>query len=81
MVSVDAEIRGRRIRIETPGDGPVLFPTDVGLTLLSALNADPSLLVAGVHALDVGCGSGLYTVALALAGAAHVTALDAAHGH
>ncbi|GAA3778559.1 hypothetical protein GCM10022225_78120 [Plantactinospora mayteni] len=76
MVSAEVEVRGRRVEIETPDDGSVLFPTDVGLTLLSALNADSGLPVAGARALDIGCGSGLYTVALALAGAAHVTALD-----
>ncbi|MEW2474684.1 50S ribosomal protein L11 methyltransferase [Micromonospora gifhornensis] len=76
MISAEVEVRGQRIEIETPVDGPVLFPTDVGLTLLSALNADPGLLVSGARALDIGCGSGLYTVALAMAGATHVTALD-----
>lgn len=76
MVSADVEVRGQRLRVDTAEGGPVLFPTDVGLTLLAALNADPSVPIADRRALDVGCGSGLYTVALLLAGAAHVTALD-----
>lgn len=76
MASAEVVVRGRRVEIETSDEGQVLFPTDVGLTLLTALNADPALPVAGARALDIGCGSGLYTVALAMAGAAHVTALD-----
>ncbi|MFG1672923.1 methyltransferase domain-containing protein [Micromonospora sp. NPDC049282] len=75
-ISATVEVRGGRIEIEAPAAGTVLIPTDVGLTLLSALNADPGLPVARARALDIGCGSGLYTVALASAGAAHVTALD-----
>jgi release factor glutamine methyltransferase len=66
--------RGKRLQVETGCD--VLFPTDVGVSLLTALNGDPGFAVSGVQALDVGCGCGLYTVALLLAGAATVTALD-----
>ncbi|WP_238448092.1 50S ribosomal protein L11 methyltransferase [Micromonospora sp. 4G55] len=65
-----------KLRIEADERGEVLVPTDVGMSLLSAFNHDPSISVEGARVLDVGCGSGLYTVAMLLAGAAHVTALD-----
>lgn len=68
--------RGRSLRLETDGDGTTLFPTDVGVSLLAALNNDAVLDVTGARVLDVGCGSGLYTVAMLLAGADTVTALD-----
>lgn len=67
---------GRPLRLETDGDGTTLFPTDVGLSLLAALNHEAVLNVTGAQVLDVGCGSGLYTVAMLLAGADTVTALD-----
>lgn len=75
-VSANADLRGGRVRIDTLADGPVLFPTDVGLSLLAALNADRTVDLTVSRALDVGCGSGLYTVALLRGGATHVTALD-----
>jgi len=68
--------RGHRMRLETSGDGSVLFPTDVGVSLLAALNHDAVVRMAGKRVLDIGCGSGLYTVAVLLAGAATVSALD-----
>jgi methylase of polypeptide subunit release factors len=74
--SADADFRGGRVRIDTVEGGSVLFPTDVGLSLLAALDWDVAVELAEVRALDVGCGSGLYTVALLHGGAAHVTALD-----
>jgi precorrin-6B methylase 2 len=74
--SVEAEFRGHSLRIQTPETGSVLFPTDVGLSLLRALTLDTGVRLEGVRALDIGCGSGLYTVALLSGGAAHVTALD-----
>ncbi|MGW6394911.1 methyltransferase [Streptomyces sp. NPDC055103] len=70
------EFRGRQLRIEVTDPTEVLFPTDCGLSLVAALDGEHSLDLQGVHALDLGCGSGLYTVALLAAGAAHVTALD-----
>jgi len=66
--------RGCRLRLGAAGD--VLFPTDVGVSLLAALNGEAAVPIVGAQVLDVGCGSGLYTVALLLAGAARVTALD-----
>ncbi len=54
----------------------VLFPTDVGLSLLKALDQDRSVALQGRRVLDVGCGSGLYTVAALADGAARVTSLD-----
>ncbi|MEW2268884.1 methyltransferase [Streptomyces sp. SID685] len=70
------EFRGRRLRIEVTDPTEVLFPTDCGLSLVAALDGEHGLDLQGVRALDIGCGSGLYTVALLAAGAAHVTALD-----
>jgi release factor glutamine methyltransferase len=64
------------MRLEISGDGTVLFPTDVGVSLLAALNHDAVVTVTGKRVLDIGCGSGLYTVAMLLAGAARVSALD-----
>lgn len=66
---------GRQVTIRGDSEG-VLFPTDVGLSLLDALAGDTQVSVPGARVLDVGCGSGLYTVSLAAAGAASVTALD-----
>jgi methylase of polypeptide subunit release factors len=80
MSSALFQLRGRDIRIDTASDGAVLFPTDVGLSLLQALNLDLGIVVDGARVLDVGCGSGLYTVAMLSAGAAHVTALDVNRG-
>jgi release factor glutamine methyltransferase len=68
--------RNQRVSLEICGDETVLFPTDVGLSMLTALNNDPSVSVAGKRVLDIGCGSGLYTVALLAAGATSVAALD-----
>jgi release factor glutamine methyltransferase len=69
------DFRGFSVRIEVPDPREVLFPTDCGLSLVTALNGD-ELSFAGRTALDVGCGSGIYTAAMLAAGAAHVTALD-----
>jgi release factor glutamine methyltransferase len=46
------------------------------MALLAALERTPAGAFAGRRVLDIGCGSGLYTVALLRAGAGHVTALD-----
>ena len=70
------EFRGERVRVEVHSDDDVLFPTDCGLSLLAALDSDPRTEIRGRRALDIGCGSGVYSVALLAAGAAHVTALD-----
>jgi release factor glutamine methyltransferase len=70
------EFRGSRVRVEVHGTDDVLFPTDCGLSLLAALRDDPRTEIRGRRALDIGCGSGIYSVALLAAGAAHVTALD-----
>lgn len=70
------EFRGSMLRIEIPVSSEVLFPTDCGLSLLAALDADTMSEFAGLRALDIGAGSGLYSIALLLAGAAEVTALD-----
>jgi release factor glutamine methyltransferase len=67
--------RGRRVVIEVPSGSGVLFPTDVGMSLLAALDTDP-LRLGGMRVLDVGTGSGVHAVAFGLAGAGHVTALD-----
>jgi methylase of polypeptide subunit release factors len=69
------DFRGRRLRIEVTDPEEVLFPTDCGLSLLAALRSDDAPEIRG-RVLDVGCGSGVYTVALLAAGAEHVTALD-----
>ena len=76
VLTADANFRGGRVQIDTVDNGPVLFPTDVGLSLLAALDTDVTVNLTDARALDVGCGSGLYTVALLHGGAAHVTALD-----
>jgi methylase of polypeptide subunit release factors len=76
VASAVTEFRGRRLTIETADEGTVLFPTDVGLTLLKALTVDPSVRLDGGRALDIGCGSGVYTVALLSGGVEQVTALD-----
>lgn len=70
------DFRGTRLRIEVADPREVLFPTDCGLSLLNALQGDDVPDVAGRTVLDIGCGSGIYTVAMLAAGAAHVTALD-----
>ncbi|HEV2639097.1 MAG TPA: methyltransferase [Actinocrinis sp.] len=69
------EFRGRRLRLAVEDPAEVLFPTDCGLSLLAALDGGAPDL-AGANALDVGAGSGLYSVALLAAGADRVTALD-----
>jgi HemK-related putative methylase len=68
--------RNHRVSLEVGSDEAVLFPTDVGLSMLKALDDDPTISLAGKRVLDIGCGSGLYTVALLAAGAARVAALD-----
>ncbi|MFI5753626.1 methyltransferase [Streptomyces sp. NPDC051569] len=70
------EFRGMRLRLMVEDPTEVLFPTDCGLSLLSALNGDDAPVLKGVNALDLGAGSGLYSVALLAAGAERVTALD-----
>lgn len=68
--------RGRDLVIAVREPQSVLEPTDFGLTLLAAVESESVLPVAGRTVLDVGCGSGIYTVAMMAAGAARVTALD-----
>ncbi|MFB7029482.1 MULTISPECIES: methyltransferase [unclassified Streptomyces] len=68
--------RGTRLRLMVEDPSEVLFPTDCGLSLLSALDGDGAPVLEGVNALDIGAGSGLYSVALLAAGAERVTALD-----
>ncbi|MGW6972073.1 methyltransferase [Streptomyces sp. NPDC054952] len=70
------EFRGVRLRLMVDDPAEVLFPTDCGLSLLSALNGDGCPALEGVNALDLGAGSGIYSVALLAAGAGRVTALD-----
>jgi len=70
------DFRGHQLRIEVADPENVLFPTDCGLSLLVALNGPDAPDLTGKRVLDIGCGSGIYTIALLLAGAAHVTALD-----
>lgn len=70
------EFDGRSLQIVVPDPEEVLFPTDCGLSLLAALNGSGAADVAGKAVLDIGSGSGIYTVAMLAAGAAHVTALD-----
>jgi 23S rRNA G2069 N7-methylase RlmK/C1962 C5-methylase RlmI len=70
------EFRGAALRIEVPDPEQVLFPSDCGLSLLAALRDNADVPLAGCSVLDIGCGSGIYTVALLAAGAAEVTALD-----
>ncbi|GAA4011487.1 hypothetical protein GCM10022247_37380 [Allokutzneria multivorans] len=70
------DFRGRRLRIEVPDPDEVLFPTDCGLSLLAAVAEAEDVELAGLNVLDIGCGSGIYTVAALAAGAARVTALD-----
>ena len=69
------DFAGHRVHITVGDPEDVLFPTDCGLSLLAALNQD-GFDPAGAAVLDIGSGSGIYTVALLLAGAASVTALD-----
>lgn len=69
-------VDGRELVIRADPSGQVLFPTDVGLSLLTVLGSDVGLPLAGARVLDVGCGGGVYTVAALAAGAAQVTALD-----
>src|SRR5205823_14107300 len=68
--------RGQRVVIEVGAGSGVLVPTDVGMSLLAAVEHPDSVRIAGLRVLDVGTGSGLYPVAFGLAGAGHVTALD-----
>lgn len=70
------EFRGTRLRLMVDDPAEVLFPTDCGLSLISALDSDDARRLEGVNALDIGAGSGLYSVALLAEGAEHVTALD-----
>ncbi|MER5436371.1 methyltransferase [Streptomyces sp. NPDC002588] len=70
------EFRGRRLRLTVEDPAEVLFPTDCGLSLIAALSGDRAPDLKGVNALDIGAGSGLYSVALLAAGAERVTALD-----
>ncbi|MFI5571778.1 methyltransferase [Streptomyces sp. NPDC051740] len=70
------EFRGVRLRLMVEDPAEVLFPTDCGLSLLSALNGDGTPVLEGANALDLGAGSGIYSVALLAAGAERVTALD-----
>lgn len=70
------DFRGSRVRIAVHATDDVLFPTDCGLSLLAALRDDATVQIAGRKVLDVGSGSGVYSVALLAAGAAQVTALD-----
>jgi release factor glutamine methyltransferase len=70
------DFRGSRVRIAVHAADDVLFPTDCGLSLLAALRDDPTVPIAGRQVLDIGSGSGVYSVALLAAGAARVTALD-----
>ncbi|MBQ0971856.1 methyltransferase [Streptomyces sp. RK31] len=65
-----------RLRIEVEDPAKILFPTDCGLSLISALDGDNAPGLEGVNALDLGAGSGIYSVALLAAGAQRVTALD-----
>ncbi|MEU6539779.1 methyltransferase [Streptomyces sp. NPDC047000] len=68
--------RGLRLRLMVEDPAEVLFPTDCGLSLLAALDGAGAPDLKGVDALDLGAGSGLYSVALLAAGAERVTALD-----
>ncbi|MGW1895265.1 methyltransferase [Streptomyces sp. NPDC002004] len=68
--------RGVPLRIDVADDEDVLFPSDCGLSLLTALEDTSTVRFTGRRVLDIGCGSGLYTVAALADGAAHVTALD-----
>ncbi|MGZ9934975.1 methyltransferase [Streptomyces sp. NC-S4] len=70
------EFHGMRLRLTVEDPTEVLFPTDCGLSLIAALNGDSTLDLEGVNALDIGAGSGLYSVALLAGGAERVTALD-----
>ncbi|MFD5656093.1 methyltransferase [Streptomyces hirsutus] len=70
------EFRGTRLRLTVDDPAEVLFPTDCGLSLIAALDGGEGPDLKGVNALDIGSGSGLYSVALLAAGAEQVTALD-----
>ncbi|HEV2376846.1 MAG TPA: HemK2/MTQ2 family protein methyltransferase [Streptosporangiaceae bacterium] len=70
------EFRGSALRIEVPNSAEVLFPTDCGLSLLTAIDDAAETVVAGHRVLDVGSGSGLYSIAMLAAGAERVTAVD-----
>ncbi|MFG3122268.1 methyltransferase [Streptomyces sp. NPDC048201] len=70
------EFRGTRLRLAVEDPAEVLFPTDCGLSLIAALDDARTPELAGVNALDIGAGSGVYSVALLAAGAERVTALD-----
>jgi release factor glutamine methyltransferase len=63
-----------RLAVEDPAE--ILFPTDCGLSLIAALDSADAPDLKGLNALDIGAGSGLYSVALLAAGAERVTALD-----
>lgn len=65
------------IVIEVPDPGEVLFPTNAGLSLLEIVQQHrPMSALRGLHALDIGAGSGIYSLALLAAGCATATALD-----
>lgn len=66
---------GVSVVIEVPTGSTVLFPTDFGLSLLHH-SADQWTRGAVDRMLDLGAGSGLYSIYALLAGVRHVTALD-----
>lgn len=66
---------GVTVVIEVPIGSTVLFPTDFGLSLLYH-SADQWLSGPGDRMLDLGAGSGIYSIYALLAGVRHVTALD-----
>ena len=68
--------RGASLRIEVRQDSDVLFPSDCGLSLLATLSGANAIPVRGQNVLDIGCGCGIYSVAMLSDGAAAVTALD-----
>lgn len=70
------DFRGKALTIEVDSSSGVLFPGDCGLSLLEALQSAPELSAANRTVLDIGCGSGLYTLAMLAEGARKVTALD-----
>lgn len=70
------DFRGIRLHLECPGSVPV--PRDADLASLAALSSPSAPPVSGLEVLDTHCGAGAYTMALLLAGAARVTAVDEA---
>ena len=67
-----------------PGEGEILVELDPGLafgtgyhpTTYSCLEAVDRLVRPGMNVLDLGCGSGILTIAALKLGAGHVVALD-----